>query len=329
MEKEYAEGVEMSIIKSIKTCLITITILILGMNHISALSNLELANKYYDADDYQNAAEFFNKTIFEERIYNARIFYRYAYTMEQLDSPKKLYLPFYSAAAYLFEKTNNTNEKYYSYAIAKEEKLGLSHKKYSDETIEKLLNGERVINQNIIVAKLKEIPEETADFLLILLCVFVVVIYIVGRIFSKNTECVIFSSKKEIFLLFAPLIILFILTSGDSDNKEIWEFLFPCSLVISFCFAVFFSIRNNINTKCPVLYIIISLLTKIGLFFIAPIVLLFTLFAFSPEKKDRRFRDGTRNNQRSKNIALLMLVLAGLIYSLIKTPSRRIEEQRY
>lgn len=44
----------------------------------------------------------------------------------------------------------------------------------------------------------------------------------------------------------------------------------------------------------------------------------------APEK-DRRFRDGTKNNQQTKNFAIVAFILSGLIYSLIKKPKRKIE----
>ena len=90
--------------KCIRFLFITI-IIMLGGGFLSAQSNIDLANKYYDADDYTNAVVYFKKTLFEDKNYNGTVFYRYAYSMEQLNAPKKEYFPFYSAAAYIFEKT--------------------------------------------------------------------------------------------------------------------------------------------------------------------------------------------------------------------------------
>lgn len=311
--------------KCIRFLFITI-IIILGGGFLSAQSNIDLANKYYDADDYTNAVVYFKKTLFEDKNYNGTVFYRYAYRMEQLNAPKKEYFPFYSAAAYIFEKTNKKTEKYYSYAIAKEEKYHLSHEKYSDETIENLLNEKKVRNQNVLYSKLNEFTEGEVSAILLFYAFLVIIIYLIGRKFSKKTECVIFSSRKEIFLLFLPFFVLIFAFSDESEytQKMAWT-IFIISLCISFIASVIFSVYENVRTCKPVLYTTVSLVTKWALFIITPLVLFLSLFGMKAPEKDRRFRDGTKNNQQTKNFAIVAFILSGLIYSLIKKPKRKIE----
>lgn len=318
--------------RTIKTLFITLIIFIHETGFLFAQTNLELANKYYDTDDYPAAVEYFKKTIFEDKIYDGTIFYRYAYSMEQLDFSKKEFLPFYSAAAYLFEISENTEEKYYSYAIAKEEKLGLSHKKYSEKTIEKLLAGKVVRNQNIVFSMLNNLPEEAYRYLLIFYCIFVVVIYIVGRLFSKNTECVIFSSVKEIVLLILPVGVI-VIGAFTNLESQVYVNLIIIFLIISFITAIVFSIINNLGTKKPLLYSIVSLLTKLSLLIFSPLLFFLILgFPLKKEEKDRRFRDGTKNNQSTKNLAIMGALFWGVSYffylSLMKTPKRKMNETR-
>lgn len=318
----------MFISKTLKYFITTI-IFMFGVSFISAQTNLDLANKYYDADDYPNAVEYFKKTLFEDKTYDGTIFYRYAYSMEQIGASKKEYLSFYSAAAYVFEKADEKNEKYYSYAIAKEEQLGLSHKNYSEKTIEKLLRGKTVRNQNIVSAIFEELPENTVGYFLIFYCIFVVVIYIVGRVFSKKTECVIFSSVKEIILLIVPILILFIGVYTNSES-QVYFYAFIIFSSISFIAALIFSIINNLGTKRPLLYSIISLMTKLSLLIFSPLLMLLIMgFPLKKEEKDRRFRDGTKNNQSTKNWAIigaLFWAVSSFFYlSLIKKPKRKSE----
>ena len=68
---------------SSKTLFISLFIVIFGIKSLTAQTNLERANNYYDADDYPHAIEFFEKTIFEDKQYDGTIFYRYAYSLEQ------------------------------------------------------------------------------------------------------------------------------------------------------------------------------------------------------------------------------------------------------
>ena len=321
-----------------KSFFISIFIVICGINNLTAQSNLELANNYYDADDYPHAIEFFEKTIFEDKQYNGTIFYRYAYSLEQNNASENEYAQFYSASAFLFENSNDKENKYYSYAIAKEEKLNISHKKFSNRSIEKLLNGEKLETKNyvqLIVTYVDNLishfAENVTSELLILYAIVVIIIYIIGRIFSKKTECVILSSVKEILLLYAPcllmILIFFLSFLSVSFSETTMSFLFIISFFISFISAIVFSITENLGTKNPVLYITVSLITKLALFIIAPIVLFLSTAAMGTSVKDKRFRDGTKNNQKTKNNAIAISVIAGLVFSLIKTPKRKIEEK--
>lgn len=322
---------------SSKTLFVSLFIVIFGINSLTAQTNLERANNYYDADDYPHAIEFFEKTIFEDKQYNGTIFYRYAYSLEQNNVSEDDYSQFYSASAFLFENENDKENKYYSYAIAKEEKLNISHKKFSAESIQRLLNGEKIQTRTFIqstvtcVDKLiTKVTERVTSELLIIYAIVVIIIYIIGRVFSKRTECVILSSVKEILLLYTPcflMIVIFFLTLlSISFNETTMAFMFIIAFFISFISAIVFSIYENIGTKNPVLYITVSIITKLALFIIAPIVLILSTAGMKASVKDKRFRDGTKNNQKTKNIAIAISVIAGLIISLIKTPRKKIEE---
>lgn len=306
-----------------------------SLNTLSAYSNLENANKYYDADDYPNAVEYFKKTLFEDKQYDGTVFYRYAYSLEQEgESSPKVYSQFYSAASYLFEKTNTTDNKYYAYSIAKEEKLKVTHKSFSDETIEDLINGKNVKNKEFIQSfvdffyeLLLSGAEKLTEGWLIFYCIITVCMYIVGRIFSKKTECVILSSIPEIILIFLPLLFIILLFIFELMKIEMDEtvvvFTFIISFLISFISSIGFSIYENKETRLPVLYIIVSLVTKLALSVIAPLILFLTACVMKTPKKDLRYRDGTKGNQETKNIVFLLGVLTGIVLSLIKSPARR------
>lgn len=101
----------MNVIKYKRNFLLTLFMLAFGVGFSFAQSNYEKATQYYIAGDYHNAAEYFKKTILEDKKYDGTIFYRLGYSMEQ-------------------------------------SKLGVSHKDFSDETIKGLVNGNRSI-QNL------------------------------------------------------------------------------------------------------------------------------------------------------------------------------------
>lgn len=317
-----------------KSPVIIFILFIFGINIISAQSNLELANHYYDNDDYPNAVEYFKKTIFNDKQYNGTILYRFSYSMEQTNYSITEYAPYYSAAAYLFENAKETNNNYYLKAITKEKKLGLSHDDFSDDKIKQLFNLETQdsnssISSNYFDKIIQYAENNITKEILIVVGIIIILIYIIGRIFSNKTECVIFSSFKEILLLFAPcfviiLLLVFIIGAIEIDGNLAF-ILMIVSFVISFISAIVFSIYENLGTRKPVLYTIISIITKLTLFIIAPIILLLSTTVMTKSKKDKRYKDGTKNNQKTKNITIAISVLSGLVFSLIKTPKRKLD----
>ena len=73
----------MNVIKYKRNFLLTLFMLAFGVGFSFAQSNYEKATQYYIAGDYHNAAEYFKKTILEDKKYDGTIFYRLGYSMEQ------------------------------------------------------------------------------------------------------------------------------------------------------------------------------------------------------------------------------------------------------
>ncbi len=269
---------------------------------IYAQTNLELANNYYDSDDYQNGVEYFKKAIFEAD-----------------------YSVYYSASAYCFEKDNDTNNKYYSYALAKEQEFNISHSDFSEKTIENLLKGKNFgYNKNFIDKINSALNQENHIFNWVL-GIFIVIIYVVGRIFSKNTECVIFSSKKETIILCLPYFVIIFLCFFEKELEtfpKMQDILLFSSVILTFILSIIFSIFENRYTKSHVLYTLISIITKLSLCIIGPLVIFFIFLGLGTPKKDKRYRDGTKGNKKTRNAMILSTVAAFLIYSLIKTPKK-------
>lgn len=304
-----------------KKFLILIAVLVLHISSFFAQTNLELANQFYDTDDYKNSVTYFKKVIFEDRQYDGVVFYRYAYSLEQNGEKEIVYAPFYAASAYCFEEANDTEGKYYSYAVAKEEKLEITHEKFSSKTIDKLVAGKTITS-----FEYKDKP----IFWLVLIIAILIIFYVIGRTVSLRTKCVIISSVGELILLLLPIIIIGIIAfQGDNIPEKIVNISVIGSICVSIISAIGFSIYENCFSDHPILYTIISIIIKIGLFCLIPIVLLVIMcFPLKKEEKDRRYRDGTRNNQRTKNIGIIILLFTcfgRLITCLIKEPNRKIE----
>ena len=115
--------------------------------------NLEKATIYYNSDDYTNALEYYVKTVQAGESNSGTTYYRLAYSWENVNpNASKYFSKFYSIAAYCFERDNDTENKYYSYSVNKEERFYITHNNLDENKIQKIINNyltEKKINYKI------------------------------------------------------------------------------------------------------------------------------------------------------------------------------------
>ena len=135
-------------------------------------SNLEIATKYYIAEDYKEALPYYKKVIYKDKaMNNGSTFYRFAYSWEQVEpNMKESFAPFYSISAYILERDNDTKNKYYSYAINKEKKFGVTHDGFNNELINQMLT--LPLNKNLLICLWAAIAIATIFLLAILIRFF-------------------------------------------------------------------------------------------------------------------------------------------------------------
>ena len=288
----------------------------LGIFVFAQESNIDLANNYYNQDNYEEAYKYYLEAI-KENEPDAVSFYRFAYSCEQLKMKKKYYNEYYKGAAYLFEKNNDLNNKYYSYAINKENENGVNHSDFNDETIKKLVNSIEYSEKG-----LSYITSKLLDFASNNLAVFVIivlVIWILGIIFSKASKCVVVYGWKDIIILLIPGVIFsFYLFFSDSITHEIiLNIIFFITLSISIVFSFIGNIKSTKHFN--IFYILISIIVKIVLIILIPIVIVAFIGAFGSGKKDGRYRDGTKGNTKTAMIGLVIGLVGLLLLPLIKT----------
>jgi len=92
---------------------------LLSMVVFAQETNMELVDKYYNQDNYEEAYKYYKNAI-NENAPDAVSFYRFAYSCEQIHLKPSYFNKYYKRAAYLFEKNNDLSNKYYSYVINKE-----------------------------------------------------------------------------------------------------------------------------------------------------------------------------------------------------------------
>lgn len=96
--------------------------------------------------------------------------------------------------------------------------------------------------------------------------------------------------------------------------------VFLCAVIIS----LIISFIANINSPfpCNILYFILSSFTKIILILTAPLILLSIITSFSTGDKDRRYKDGTRNNKKTSSVVLIFSLIGLLVLPLVKTKGK-------
>lgn len=163
-------------------------LIILCTSFIFAETSLDKADSFYDQDNYVSAKPYYEDSLFNEGIKNGKIFYRLGYTYEQLKYQKSIYSKLYCAAAYCFERDKDKDNKYYSYALAKEKDLGVNHNNYSDETIQKITEELYWKTHKKNFTYLRQYPKELIWYsimFIILLLMMVALIDVIIKHFKK------------------------------------------------------------------------------------------------------------------------------------------------
>lgn len=165
-------------------------------------------------------------------------------------------------------------------------------------------------NSNSFIETVKDFFLNFGKFILFL----PLVIYILALWLSSQTDCIIVYTWKDMLLL----LITFGIGCYFAHNDEFEEkFFITC---IPFVFSVIISIYANLGHSIPkcIFYSIISILTKLMLVIIAPLLIFGLLSANNSGVKDGRYKDGTKGNERSRNVAMVLMLISLLIAPLIK-----------
>lgn len=276
-------------------------------------SSLETANKYYDAENYENAKEYFLKTI-SSGTYNGTIFYRLGYCIENINNTDFFMKKCYEASFYCFKEDSDIDNPYFKKAENKIEQYGLR-----TDITETDLNNTISMTKPSTTSAMLRFWDFAKRFWFILLAVGIL-IYIGAYKLSENTNCVIVYGWKDFIMITIGM--FFIYVFRDSLEDDLSVLFIPA---IFFSISILFSLIGNIrgSAKNGVLYVILytlaSIITKIVLLVVIPVIILCGLLAATSGKKDKRYKDGTKNNERTANIGLFSAIAAFLFMPLMKT----------
>ena len=148
--------------------------------------------------------------------------------------------------------------------------------------------------------------------------VALIVFYIIAQVLSRRTECIIIWGWWDMILLMIPAIILFVVIYEAKKGKKIRSDDKEIASVLFYIFLCLTGIMSIIANKLNIFYISVSIISKTIVAIIFPIAILFFLASFSTGKIDRRYRDGTKNNERTMWIRITNDVYTFLVKDLIK-----------
>ena len=88
--------------------------------------------------------------------------------------------------------------------------------------------------------------------------------------------------------------------------------------IFTIVLSIIGNIRNNNSIICIILLSFYSIITKIVVFFFAPILGILYCCAAASGKSDKRYKDGTKNNEKTANIGLVAFLIVILLIPLVK-----------
>ena len=119
---------------------------------------------------------------------------------------------------------------------------------------------------------------------------------------------------------------IFIFVLKDIIVEDISTLFIPMGF---FSISIIFSLIGNIRGSAKdgifyvILYTLASIITKIILLVVIPVIIFLGLLAATSGEKDKRYKDGTKNNARTANIRLFSAKVSFLFMPLMKTKKRR------
>jgi len=186
--------------------------------------------------------------------------------------------------------------------------------------------------QNIVstleerIAAIIPLIMDNIEFIAVAFLITLAVIYIIALILSKKTKCIIIWGWKDLLVLaFLSISIIAILVITLRKISDVPANTVPVLGVIALVLCVLTilnSFLSNITSMPPasIIYIVISILTKMILLAVIPVIVLLYMSynSDSSYKKDGRYRDGTKGNIKTQKLATFAVVVSFMVGTLIK-----------
>lgn len=185
----------------------------------SIKENINKATAYYNSDDYTNALEYYVNAVQTGESNTGTTYYRLAYSWENVNpNASKYFSKFYSITAYCFERDNDTENKYYSYSINKEEKFNTNHDNLNESKIEKIINKD-LTQKKIDYRKGKENKKSDAPVIILAL---IIGLFCTSKFGNKSGNTTSQTNKKSYKQEISE-------NEISQNNRIISKYLYQCS----------------------------------------------------------------------------------------------------
>jgi hypothetical protein len=287
---------------------------------------LEEANVYYNNDDYANAKNLYIQVLTKGN-FTGEILYRYVYSIEMLNGINSDVLDLYAATEF-YLSMDGSNDQYREYCKNK-----LKSNSY-DTTSLTWGKAQEIVKSYVKANKIKYSPLKTLSnslrssgkFGLLVFLIIAVIVYILAYSFSKKTKCVIIWDIWDLILVsISSLIFIYYLFDIENkiQNDAAINIIYFTLIVATFGLSIISNLKYS-GLKWP-LFTAISILTKLILLIVIPLVLVLAILCWylvNAAKKDRRYKDGTKGNAKTKNyntyVPIFTAIYVFLIVNLIK-----------
>lgn len=147
--------------------------------------------------------------------------------------------------------------------------------------------------------------------------------YIIAFYKSKKDLIVVINGWLDLAFVLLPIVGFIGTLVFQKEGEHIYNahlselYLIACAIAIFLTF-----IQSIISNKQDFVYIFISFFAKLFIILIS-VIIIFLLFGLLLSKKDKRYKDGTKNNFKTSWLALISGIATVLIISLVKTKKLR------
>lgn len=142
-----------------------------------------------------------------------------------------------------------------------------------------------------------------------------VIIYILAKILVKFTSCTIVAGIPDFIIL--SILDLVIVVYFFVQNIEVLNVIFSIIFFVLLAISVFLSIKSNLGILLPI-YLVVSLVVKAILLILIPVCLLLIIGSLFSGRPDKRYKDGTKYNEQTRNYDSMWDLAEKLVISLVR-----------